>query len=212
LAVRSGINKEEIELETVDIAMRKTDPVSGFVPDGMFLTKGVGRNRERLASFEEALRDAGIAQYNLVMVSSIFPKKCKLMLRSQGQKYLEPGQIVYCVMARADTNESNRLIAASIGVAIPRNREHYGYLSEHHCYGMTEKAAGDYAEDLAAQMLASTLGVPFALDKDYDERMEQYRLGGEIVTTREITQTAEGEKNGLWTTVVAAAVLLGGTQ
>jgi arginine decarboxylase len=181
---------------------------SEFAPDGIFLTKGVGRSREKLSSFEEALRNAGIAQYNLVSVSSIFPPKCKLIPRSQGEKYLRPGQIVYCVMARSDTNEYHRLIAASIGIAIPRNPEHYGYLSEHHCSGMTQKTAGDYAEDLAAQMLASTLGVPFDLDKDYDARKEQYRLGGEIVTTREITQTAEGNKNGLWTTVLAAAVMV----
>jgi len=180
----------------------------GFVPDGVFLTKGVGRSRERLSSFEEALRDAGIAKYNLVSVSSIFPPGCKLIPKAQGLKTLSAGQVVYVVMARSDTNESHRLIAASIGIAIPRNPEHYGYLSEHHCSGMTEKAAGDYAEDLAAQMLASTLGVPFDVDRDYDARKEQYRLGGEIVTTREITQTAEGDKNGLWTTVIAAAVLV----
>jgi arginine decarboxylase len=187
---------------------RQDSPLNEFVPNAIFLTKGVGRSRERLSSFEEALRDAGIAQYNLVAVSSIFPPKCKLISRSQGEKYLRPGQIVYCVMARSDTNEYHRLIAASIGIAIPRNPEHYGYLSEHHCSGMTQKAAGDYAEDLAAQMLASTLGVPFDLDKAYDARKQQYRLGGEIVTTREITQTAEGNKNGLWTTVLAAAVMV----
>ncbi len=186
----------------------KTDSSWRFIPNGVFLTKGVGRSRERLASFEEALRDAGIAPYNLVSVSSIFPPKCRLLPRAQGQKLLRPGQIVFSVMARSDTNESHRLIAASIGIAIPRNSAHYGYLSEHHCSGMTEKAAGDYAEDLAAQMLASTLGVPFDVDKDYDVRKEQYRLGGEIVTTREITQTAEGDKRGLWTTVLAAAVLV----
>ena len=192
--------------------MKTNDTVSDFVPDGVFLTKGVGRSRERLSSFEEALRDAGIAQYNLVTVSSIFPPKCRLISRAQGNKYLKPGQVAFCVMARSDTNEPHRLIAASIGIAIPRNTEHYGYLSEHHCSGMNEKAAGDYAEDLAAQMLASTLGVPFDVDKDYDERKEQYRLGGEIVTTREITQTAEGDKNGLWTAILAAAVMIGALQ
>lgn len=180
-----------------------------LVPNRIYLTRGKGRDRARLASFEAALRDAGIARYNLVAVSSIFPPGCRLVSRTQGEKYLRPGQIVYCVMARTDTNESHRLVAASIGVAIPRDTRHHGYLSEHHCFGMTEKQAGDYAEDLAAQMLASTLGVPFEADKDYDERKEQYRLGGQIVMTREITQSAEGDKNGLWTTVLTAAVLIG---
>jgi arginine decarboxylase len=181
----------------------------GFVADRIFLTKGVGRSKERLTSFEEALRDAGIARYNLVHVSSIFPPGCKLIPRAQGEKYLRPGEIVHCVLARADTNEPNRLEAASIGCAIPRDSNQFGYLSEHHSYGMTEKAAGDYAEDMAAQMLATTLGLPFDLTTDYDERKEQYKLGKQIITTREITQSAEGDKNGLWTTVLAAAVLIG---
>lgn len=181
----------------------------GLVADRIFLTKGVGRSKERLTSFELALRDAGIARYNLVMVSSIFPPGCKLITRAQGERYLLPGEVVHCVMARADTNEPNRLVAASIGVAIPRDANQFGYLSEHHCYGMNEKAAGDYSEDMAAQMLATTIGVPFDLDKDYDERKEQYKLGRQIITTREVTQSAEGDKNALWTTVLAAAVFIG---
>jgi arginine decarboxylase len=181
----------------------------GLLADKLFLTKGVGRDRERLTSFEAALRDAGLAAYNLVMVSSIFPPGCALISRTQAQKYLRPGEVVHCIMARADTEEPNRLIAASIGIAMPANPRQWGYLSEHHSYGMTEKAAGEYAEDLAAQMLATTLGVPFDPTKDYDERREQYRLGGQIVTTREVTQSAEGDKNGRWTSVLAAAVLIG---
>ena len=181
----------------------------GFVADRIFLTKGAGRSKERLTSFEEALRDAGIARYNLVHVSSIFPPGCRLIPRAQGEKYLRPGEIVHCVLARADTNEPNRLVAASIGVAIPRDSNQFGYLSEHHSYGMTEKAAGDYSEDMAAQMLATTLGLPFDLNTDYDERKEQYKLGKQLITTREVTQSAEGDKNGLWTTVLAAAVLIG---
>lgn len=183
-------------------------PTMGFVADRIFFTKGVGRHKERLTSFELALRDAGIARYNLVMISSILPPSCKIIPRAQGDKYLRPGEIVHCVMARADTNEPNRLIAASIGVAIPKNQEHYGYLSEHHCYGMTEKATGKYAEDLAAQMLATTLGLPFDAI-DYDERKEQFKLGKEFFTTREITQSVEGDKNGNWSTVIAAGVLIG---
>jgi arginine decarboxylase len=181
----------------------------GFVADRLFLTKGVGRSKERLTSFEAALRDAGIARYNLVMISSIFPPGCKLIPRAQGEKYLRAGEVVHCVMARTETNEPNRLIAASIGIAIPRDPTMYGYLSEHHSYGMTERVAGDYAEDLAAQMLATTLGVSLDANTDYDERKEQFKVGGHIVTTREITQSAEGDKNGLWTSVLAAAVLIG---
>lgn len=177
-------------------------------PRKIFFTCGVGRAKEKLESFEHALRDAGIAQFNLVRVSSILPPNCQFAQKIQALKELKPGQIVFCVMAESNTNEPNRLIAASIGLAVPAQKDHYGYISEHHTFGMTEKKAGDYAEDLAATMLASTLGVQFDPDRAYDERKEQYRMSGKIVRTRSITKTALGDKNGLWTTVVAAAVFV----
>ncbi len=179
-----------------------------LIPKKVFLTKGVGVAKEKLTSFELALRDAGIAQYNLVRVSSIFPPYCKLIPRTAGLKYLNPGQILYCVLSENSTNEPNRLIASSVGVAIPKNQEHYGYLSEHHSFGETEKIAGDYAEDLAACMLATILGVKFDPDASYDEKKEQWKISGEIVKTSALTQTARGDKNGHWTTVVTASVFI----
>jgi arginine decarboxylase len=180
----------------------------GFVPSRIFMTKGVGRHKEKLASFELALRDARIARFNLVRVSSIFPPGCKIIPRSQGLPRLDSGEVVFCVLAENATNEPHRLIYSSIGVAIPRDPEMHGYLSEHHGYGQTEDEAGDYAEDLAAQMLATTIGLPFDSDKSYDEKKEQYLMGGNIVRTANITQSAVGDKNGLWTTVLACAVML----
>ncbi len=177
------------------------------VPNKLFLTKGVGRDKERLASFELALRDAGIEKYNLVTVSSIFPPNCKIVSKEEGLKYLNPGEIVYCVMARVENNEYNRLSAASIGIAVPADENQYGYLSEHHPYGENEKSAGDYAEDLAVYMLGTTLGIEVPENLGYDERTEVYKMSDKIIKTRNITQSAEG-KNGLWTTVIAAAVLI----
>lgn len=177
-------------------------------PRKIFFTCGVGKSKEKLESFEQALRDAGIARFNLVRVSSILPPNCQFTQKTQALNELKPGQIVFCVMADISTDEPNRLIASSIGLAVPGQRDHYGYISEHHTYGMTEKKAGDYAEDLAATMLASTLGIQFDPDKAYDERKEQYKMSGKIVRTRSVTKTALGDKNGLWTTVVAAAVFV----
>ena len=126
-----------------------------MVPKRIFFTKGVGKHKERLTSFELALRDAGIAAQNLVRVSSIFP-----------------------------------------------------YLSEHHSFGETEDSAGDYAEELAAEMLATTLNVDFDPDRSWDEKKEIYRISNKIVRTANVTQSAVGDKRGLWTTVIASAVLI----
>lgn len=177
-----------------------------MVPKKIFFTKGLGVHKDRLASFELALRDAGIEKCNLVMVSSIFPPNAKIISKEEGMKLLQPGQVTFCVMARNDTNEPNRLVSASIGIAIPKDVTHYGYLSEHHTYGEVAKKSGEYAEDLAATMLATTLGIEFDSDKSWDEREQIYKASGHIFKTNHICQSAEGNKDGLWTSVIAAAV------
>jgi arginine decarboxylase len=179
-----------------------------FVPRYVFFTKGRGIHREKLQSFELSLRNAGIAFLNLVRVSSIFPPEARIISTKKGLELIKPGQISYVVMSQEQTNEPHRLVAASIGLATPADKKHYGYLSEHHSFGQTAQKAGDYAEDLAATMLATTLGVEFDPDKAYDQRKEVYMMSGRIVNTRSVTQSAQGHKGGLWTTVVAAAVLV----
>jgi arginine decarboxylase len=178
-----------------------------YLPRELFLTKGVGRHKERLASFEEALRDAKIARFNLTHVSSIYPPGCKVVPVNKGLLRLKSGQVIAVVIARNETNENRRLVATSIGVAIPADKNQYGYLSEHHSYGETEEQAGEYAEDLAASMLATTLGLDYEQDASWDQREEQWKISGKIVKTLNCTQSAQGI-GGLWTTVIAAAVLV----
>ncbi|MDD1715663.1 MAG: arginine decarboxylase, pyruvoyl-dependent [Methanolinea sp.] len=178
------------------------------VPGRIFFTKGTGVHRDRLASFELALRKAGIEKYNLVYVSSIFPPNCRIISVEEGTKLLEPGEITHCVMAKNETNEPNRLISAAIGLALPKDANEYGYLSEHHAYGETGEKTGDYAEDLAATMLATTLGIEFDINQAWQEREQIYKASGKIIKTTQVCQSAQGDKNGLWTTVIAAAVFV----
>ena len=179
-----------------------------MIPKFMFLTKGVGSHKERLASFELALRSAGIHRCNIVNVSSIIPPGCKLIPKEQGLKRLQPGEITFVVLSKNSVKEPHRLIAASIGVAIPANKDSYGYLSEHHSFGQSAEAAGDYAEDLAATMLATTMGIPFDSEQAWDEKKQIFKASGLIIKTSNITQSATGEKTGQWTTVLAAAVFV----
>lgn len=174
----------------------------------LFLTKGVGVHKDKLASFELALRDAGIEKCNLVYVSSILPPKCKIITREEGLKFLSAGQITFCVMARSESNEPNRLVSSAIGIAVPKDDNNYGYLSEHHTFGETAKKAGEYAEDLAATMLATTLGIEFNSGTAWEEREQVYKASGQIFKTTNVCQSAEGNKDGLWTTTIAVAVLL----
>jgi len=174
----------------------------------MFFTKGVGVHERNLESFEAALRAAGIAQCNLVRVSSILPPGCKIISKARGLKELVAGQITHCVLAEVRSNEPNRLLSAGIGLAMPKDKGKYGYISEHHGFGLTERKCADLVEDMAASMLATTLGIDLDPDTHYDERKEIYRTSGLIVRTRAVVQTATGNKHGKWTTSLAAAVFL----
>ncbi len=179
-----------------------------LTPKRMFFTKGVGYHRNRAQSFEIALRKAGIEKYNLVQVSSIFPPDCRIVAKEKGLETLKPGQICFLVLARENTNEPNRLVSAAIGLARPKDKTQYGYISEHHSFGETMRAAADFAEDLAATMLASTQGIELDPDAAWDERKQAYKVGKRMFVSRSIAQSARGHKAGLWTTVIAAAVML----
>jgi len=179
-----------------------------MVPKRVFFTKGVGRHKHELQSFELALRDADIEQCNLVYVSSIIPAHCTIISKEKAIKELDAGEITYVVMAKNETNEPNRLISAAIGLALPKDTQEYGYLSEHHAYGETSEQTGEYAEDLAATMLATTFGIEFDINQAWQEREQIYMASGKIFRTTHICQSAQGEKSGLWTTVIAAAVFI----
>jgi arginine decarboxylase len=179
-----------------------------MIPTKYFTTNGVGVHKDRLASFEMALRDAGIEFCNLVYVSSILPPGAKRIPKNKGIQLLSPGEITFVVMARSETNEPNRLISASVGMAVPAVKGVHGYLSEHHSFGETGKKSGEYAEDLAATMLATTLGIQFNPSTAWDDRKKLYKASGLIINTTNTTQSAEGNKDGLWTTAIAAVVLL----
>ena len=174
----------------------------------LFLTKGKGIHEDRLTSFEFALRDAGIAGTNLVLISSIFPPHAKLISRTAGLRQIKPGQILFTIYSKNQTNEPHRMCYASVGIARPKDPKRYGYLSEYESFGQNETQAGDYAEDIAAQMLASSLGIQFDVDKAWNEKRQQWSISGEIYKTQNMTQSTRVDKDGKWTTVFAAAVLL----
>ena len=171
------------------------------------MTKGIGVSREKLTSFELALRDAGIASLNLIEVSSILPPNCSFVDKAEGSKSLYPGQIVPVVLARSDSNKVGDLVSSGVGVAVPRDKSDYGYLSEHHCIGMDNLQMEEYVEDLAAEMLATTYGLEFDPDASWDEKRELWSIDNRIVKTKSIVQTGYVKDNH-WTTTVAAAVLI----
>jgi arginine decarboxylase len=176
------------------------------LPTSVFLTKGIGIHRHQLTSFEFALRNADIEQQNLVSISSILPPHCRLISREEGIATLRAGEITFSVLARAETNEPGRRVHASIGLARPADPDMYGYIAELHGFGMTADQSGEYTEDLAATMLASTLGIEFDPSAAWNERKKLYEHTQLIIESLSITAAAQGDDSGLWTCAVAAAV------
>lgn len=192
----------------IDITASKIVNSESWIPKNLFLTKGTGVHNEKLASFELALRSAGIASYNLISVSSILPPNCEIINQNIGNKMLHPGQVVPVVLARSESNKPETLVSSGVGIAIPRNRNDYGYLSEHHTIGMNENQMEDYVEDLAAEMLATTYGLEFNPDASWDEKRELWNIDDRIVETKSIVETSNTDSSGKWKTVVCAAVLI----
>ncbi len=181
---------------------------NNWVPKKIFLTKGKGLSKERLTSFELALREAGIASLNLITVSSILPPNCDFISQKEGINSLNSGQVVPVVLARSDSNKIGDTVSSGVGVAIPKDKRHYGYLSEHHCIGMDDYSMEEYVEDLAAEMLATTYGVNFNPDASWDEKRELWKIDDRIVKTKSIIETEKLDVKGYWLTTISAAVLI----
>ena len=179
-----------------------------MVPKYAFIVSGCGKAKEKLASFEMALRDAGIAEYNLVKVSSILPPNCKIINKKKGISMLSPGQIVFVVMSEQSTNEPGRQITASVGIAIPPDRSKHGYLSEHHSYGQTKKESGIYSKNLAAYMLATIMDGSVYAEINYNQQKDLWKIKGKPIQTKEVTSYSCGDQNGNWVTVLSAVVLI----
>ena len=179
-----------------------------MVPKYAFIVSGCGKAKEKLASFEMALRDAGIAEYNLVKVSSILPPNCKIINKKKGISMLSPGQIVFVVMSEQSTNEPGRQITASVGIAIPPDRSKHGYLSEHHSYGQTKKESGIYSKNLAAYMLATIMDGSLNAEKNSNQQKDLWKIKGKPIQTKEVTSYSCGDQNGNWVTVLSAVVLI----
>ena len=178
-----------------------------FIPSEVFLTKGVGRHRNKLLSYENALREAGIEDQNLVYVSSILPSDCRLVSARSGKKKLSSGEVTCCVLSRNSTCENKRLTGSAIGIAFPEDGSHHGYISEHHDFGINGNDIAGFAENLALTMLSQGIGQSFDPEREFDEKHQAYSMHRTVLKSTSIACTAEGLE-GVWTTVISAAVFL----
>ncbi len=179
------------------------------VPRKLFLTKGLGRHEDRLVSLALAVRNARIAQLNLVQVTGgILPPQCELVTAQEGLRRLAPGQIVHAIVSTAATNEPYRVVAASTAVAMPKDRSRPGCLAARDSAGESEQQAALRTEELAVAQLAALLGIELDRRAAYDANQDLWTLARDVVITRSVTQAVSGDRSGHWTSVIAAALFM----
>lgn len=100
-----------------------------------------------LVAFDNALRKAGIAELNLVPLSSIWPVGCEIVKMPK----LEPGTITPVVISKICSSTPGQRIAAALGIAISETS--HGMISEYHDVGVTEKMAARTAEAMVKYMM-----------------------------------------------------------
>ena len=109
-----------------------------FLPKKFFVTSGVGLSEEfPLNAFDEALMKAGIAQCNLVSVSSIIPPDCEQIPFAE----IIPGTITFSVLCRMDGRDGET-IGAGIGWCWGEKegkKQNYGIVAEDHGYKNAEE-------------------------------------------------------------------------
>jgi len=80
------------------------------------VVSGVGLGKTILSAFDNALKDAGVYNYNLITLSSIIPPDSKVSkIRRYKTPYSEYGHKLYVVKAEYRSDEIGKFIAAGIG-------------------------------------------------------------------------------------------------
>lgn len=105
-----------------------------LVPTRVHLARGSAEGRSDLTAFDNALRDAGIADLNLVRVSSIVPRGAILTERPPS---LPVGTVVHAVYTSVASDVPGELVSACVGAGTGVSG---GVLMEHSCHGPADEA------------------------------------------------------------------------
>lgn len=126
------------------------------------LSQGIGTGPTELSAFDQALVDAGVANFNLIYLSSVLPPDSKVVINKTADK---PdggwGDRLYVVMAQKRTSQRNQEVWAGIGWIQDEDTKH-GLLVEHEGHSKAEVEA-DIKHSLEA--LAKNRGMKFGAPK-----------------------------------------------
>jgi len=81
----------------------------------IYVTSGTGEGLTDISALDAALMKAGIANYNLIYLSSVIPEGSRIEIKKLKPKKAEYGKKLYVVIARRDQDTSGKEAWAGLG-------------------------------------------------------------------------------------------------
>ena len=186
-------------------------PPLRFVPPRVFFTSGTGTHRLERVAIQHAMQQAGVSQCNLVKVSSVLPPDTQIISRQQGLRLLTPGNVVFAVIAQAETNEPSQRITPAVAWAKPKKPGVPGVIAEvedNLTHGKNEETAADEVGEEAITILGETLGTRVDAKRKWDRRRKTLRIGSTTVEIGWLAASIEGPEQKGGEADFAAAIVL----
>lgn len=181
-----------------------------MIPTRLYLAQGVGTHKQNKNARDRASTPAGLADLNLLPVSSVLPAGIRLIGPEEFRSSVTPGQIVPAIHGICESNTVGQIVTATLTAVLPDDPEVVGYVAETYEWpGLTSEMAVRRTETSALQLFAERHGEDdFVADDVWRATRKDYTIAGHRVTLR--TLHAEGEVNweGDFCVALVAAVLL----
>jgi arginine decarboxylase len=183
----------------------------------VFFVSGVGVHSQERVAVQHAMRDAGVADCNLLKVSSVIAPGCQIISAAEGRSFLRPGNVVFAVVGTAQTDEPHQRVTTALAWAKPARRGVPGYiaeLEEEMAKGKSEKTAVAQVAAEVLEILAMRLRVTVDAERLWARRgrSRTVRMGGTTVQVGALCASAvdpearDGER--LTAAVFVAAIYL----
>lgn len=122
-----------------------------YLAEEYAMSSGVGVSEKRLPSFDKALLDANVGNYNLVRLSSILPAHCKRVNINDIQKHIPEGSLLPTAYATISCSEYGQKLASAIGVGYPADDSKVGVIMEYSNTGITGKQAEETIREMVRE-------------------------------------------------------------
>lgn len=102
-----------------------------MIADKYCISSGTGKSEKGLPSFDKALIEAGVGNYNLVRLSSILPARCERVKVKDITKYIKEGSLLPTAYSTITSDTKGDFIISTIGVGIPKDSNNVGVIMEY---------------------------------------------------------------------------------